>query len=135
MTPVKGRPTTTAVPIALASRIADSLRASGYVDHGWLGAYGKATPSGQLVITKLAAGGPADRAGIHPDDVVLNVDSQPISTMDDLMAAARGHWPGERIYVDLSRRGSDVTVIVTLSHMPRAPSSAAGTGTAAETTT
>jgi S1-C subfamily serine protease len=136
MTPVSGRPTTTAVPILLASRIADDLRATGYVDHGWLGVAGTVTPRGQLLVTNLAAGGPSDRAGIHEGDIVVNVDSQPIGTMDDLMAAARGHWPGERIHVDLSRRGSDLTVIVTLSRMPRnAASPTTSTPSAATTFT
>jgi putative serine protease PepD len=135
MTPVKGRPTTTAAPIALASRIADGLRTAGYVDHGWLGVAGTETPRGQVRVTALAAGGPSDQAGIHKGDIVLNVDSQPISTMDDLMAAVRGHWPGERIYVELSRKGSDLTVIVRLSHMPRAPSSPARTTASTTTST
>ena len=39
---------------------------------------------------------PADRrqkAGIEVGDIVVNADSQPIATMDDLMAAARGTGP------------------------------------------
>ncbi|HEY5011498.1 MAG TPA: trypsin-like peptidase domain-containing protein [Acidimicrobiia bacterium] len=122
MTPVGGHPTTAAVPILLASQVADGLRADGHVDHGWLGLAGKVTARGQVVITALATGGPSDRAGVEIGDVVVNADSQPIATMDDLMAAARGHWPGDRIHLEVTRRNRETTISVRLGRMPRSPS-------------
>jgi putative serine protease PepD len=119
MTPVNGQ-LTTIVPILVASRVADDLRANGYVDHGWLGLAGKATGHGRLVVTAIAAAGPAARAGIEVGDVVVNADSLPIATMADLMAAARGHWPGDRIDLELTRDRTDWTVSVRLADMPRA---------------
>ncbi len=133
MTPVSGHPATVAVPILLASQVADRLRADGYVDHGWLGVAGRVTAHGQVVITALAVGGPSERAGIQVGDIVVNADSQPIATMDDLMAAARGHWPGDRIHLVVTRNRRDLTVSVRLAGMPRAP--AASTTTVAISTT
>jgi putative serine protease PepD len=118
MTPASGQ-LTTIVPIALASRVADDLRASGYVDHGWLGLAAKPVDHGELVVTAVANGGPSARAGIEVGDVVLNADSQPVATMADLMAVARGHWPGDSIDVDLNRKGTDWTASVRLAAMPR----------------
>jgi putative serine protease PepD len=118
MTPVDGD-LTTIVPILLASRVADDLRANGYVDHGWLGLGGKATGHGQLVVTAIAASGPAARAGIEVGDVVVNADSLSIATMADLMAVARGHWPGDLIDLELTRDRTDWTVSVRLADMPR----------------
>jgi S1-C subfamily serine protease len=119
MTPLKGQ-LTTIVPIRLASRVADDLRANGYVDHGWLGLSGKVSRQGQLVVTAIARNGPSANAGIEVGDVIVNADSQPITTMADLMAAARGHWPGERIDLELTRDRSDWTVSVLLADMPPA---------------
>ena len=120
MTSVSGHPTTIAVPILLASQVADGLRAYGHVDHGWLGLAGRVS-HGRLVITTLAADGPSKRAGIRVGDVVVNADSQPIASMDDLMAEARGHWPGEGIELDVTRKQRDLTVLVKLSRIPSAP--------------
>ena len=134
MTPVNGQ-LTTIVPILLASRVADDLRANGYVDHGWLGLAGKATGHGQLVVTAIAANGPSARAGIEVGDVVVNADSQPIATMADLMAAARGHWPGDRIDVELTRKRTDWTVSVRLADMPRTATTSTVAPAAATPTT
>jgi putative serine protease PepD len=127
MTPSAGHPATIAVPIALASKVADGLRVYGRVDHGWLGLAGKVTTHGQVVITALAAGGPAEQAGIEVGDIVVTVDSQPISSMNEIMAAARGHWPGDRIPVEVTRDRSDLTVAVRLAVKPRAPAEPATT--------
>jgi S1-C subfamily serine protease len=119
MTPVAGHPAAVAVPIKFASQVAESLRANGRVDHGWLGIQAAATTRGDLVITALAKGGPSEQAGLEVGDLVVNVDSQPIATLDDLMATARRHWPGDRIRLVITRGRSDLTVSVRLSRMPR----------------
>jgi serine protease DegS len=117
MTPSSGHPTAVAVPIAFASKVADGLRADGHVDHGWLGLAGTAL-AGHLVITDLAADGPSQKAGIKVGDVIVAVDSEPIGDMGDLMAAARGHWPGERIHVEVARARTDLSLSVKLASMP-----------------
>jgi len=119
MTPEAGQ-LTTVVPILLANRVADDLRDNGYVDHGWLGLAGRVTAPGRLVVTAIAASGPSARAGIKVGDVVVSADSQPITTLADLMAAARGHWPGEHLALELSRNRADWTVSVLVAAMPRA---------------
>lgn len=121
MTPVGGHPAAIAVPISYASQIAESLRTTGRVDHGWLGLYAAATPHGDLVITKLAKAGPSEKAGLKWGDVVVRVDSQPVATLDDLMATARRHWPGDRIRLVVTRGSDDVTISVRLARMPRTP--------------
>jgi putative serine protease PepD len=133
MTPTAGR-LTTIVPILLASRVADDLRANGWVDHGWLGLAGKVATGGQLVVTGLATGGPAAKAGIEVGDVVMDADAQPVTTMAELMAAARGHWPGDRIDLELSRNRSTWTVSVRLADMPRNPASTTTTAAVASAT-
>jgi S1-C subfamily serine protease len=124
MMPVAGAPTTIAVPILLASQVADGLRANGYVEHGWLGLAGKVTSGGQLIVTALTAGGPSARAGIKVGDIVVSADAQPIATMGDLMAAARGHWPGEHVSLELARDRADWTVSVPLGTMPETTTTA-----------
>jgi putative serine protease PepD len=119
MTPERGQ-LTTIVPIVLANRVADDLRDNGYVDHGWIGLAGRVTGRGQLVVTAIAAGGPLAQSGIKVGDIVVSADTQPITTMAELMAAARGHWPGEHIALELNRDLTDWTVSVLVAAMPRA---------------
>jgi S1-C subfamily serine protease len=135
MTPVSGHPAAIAVPIRFASQVADGLRADGRVDHGWLGLAGKVRAPGRLEITALAAGGPSEKAGIEVGDVVLDADSQPIATMNDLVATARGHWPGERIRLKVTRDRGDLTISVRLARMPTTTTTTAATTTPPTTST
>ena len=54
-------------------------------------------------------------------DVVVNADSQPIATMDDLMATARRHWPGDRIHLEVTRRNGETTARCASGACPGAP--------------
>lgn len=119
MTTVSGHPAAIAVPIRFASEVADGLRANGRVDHGWMGLGGRVIAGGRLQITTLAKGGPAERAGIRLGDVVMSADSQRITSIDDLMATARGHWPGDPIRLDVTRGHSGLSVTVKLARRPR----------------
>jgi S1-C subfamily serine protease len=49
----------------------------------WLGAYMAETPGG-IVVTGLAKGGPAHRAGAEPGDVIVEIDGIPIGGLADL---------------------------------------------------
>jgi S1-C subfamily serine protease len=136
MTTVIGNAAAVAVPIRFASQVADALRANGIVDHGWLGIDGRVTADGRFVISAVAKNGPSEQAGIKVGDVVVRADAHPINTREELMAAARGHWPGERISLQVTRARSDLVVSVKLAHRPRIdpPTTTTGPATTTEPT-
>ncbi len=78
----------------------------------WLGMY-TTDASGQLVVGGLADGGPADRAGVRPGDLVLEVASERASTLADLF---RKVWrlgaAGVEVPLTLGREGALVRVRV-----------------------
>ncbi len=78
----------------------------------WLGMY-TTDSSGQLVVGGLADGGPADRAGVRPGDLVLEVAGERASTLADLF---RKVWrlgaAGVEIPLTLGREGALVRVRV-----------------------
>jgi len=78
----------------------------------WLGMY-TTDASGQLVVGGLADGGPADRAGVRPGDLVLEVAGERASTLADLF---RKVWrlgaAGVEIPLTLGRDGALVRVRV-----------------------
>jgi S1-C subfamily serine protease len=69
--------------------------------------------SGQLVVGGLADGGPADRAGVRPGDLVLEVAGERASTLADLF---RKVWrlgaAGVEVPLTLGREGALVRVRV-----------------------
>jgi putative serine protease PepD len=68
-------------------------------------------PAGQSVI---AAGGPADRAGIKPGDVILTLDGQPVTDQDAFVVAIRAHAPGDVVTLTVRTGSRQRSVKLTL---------------------
>ncbi|MEU6754601.1 trypsin-like peptidase domain-containing protein, partial [Spirillospora sp. NPDC046719] len=112
-----------AIPINQGKRVAEEIIRTGQVKMAKLGVLpdpqyqqGGARilqqPSqGQDPVTK---GGPADKAGLKPGDVITKVDDQPIEDATDLIAQIRSRAPGDRIKVTYQRGGKETTVEITL---------------------
>jgi S1-C subfamily serine protease len=94
--------TTYAVPIGTAIFVAEQLETSGTAQHGSAGFTGIDTASGPT-ITRVVAGGPAARNGLHPGDVVTSVDGKPVVTMDDVEATVRSYRPGLTVTFEMRR--------------------------------
>jgi serine protease Do len=58
-------------------------------------------------IGAVAAGGPAEKAGIKVRDVVTKAAGKPIRTFNELAAEVRRHKPGEKLELEV-RRGEEV---------------------------
>ena len=114
-----------AIPIDVAMDVQSQLRAAGKVSRGRLGvviqevskdlaeSLGLAKPMG-AVVNSVEKGGPADRAGIEPGDVILRFDGKQINTSADLPRMVGATRPGTRSTVQLWRKGTtrDIAVIV-----------------------
>jgi putative serine protease PepD len=68
-------------------------------------------PNGQPA---LNPGGPADKAGLEPGDVVLKFDGRPISDDGELIVAIRARAVGDKVTLTIRRGGSerDVTMVL-----------------------
>lgn len=116
LSPIGNDRVTYAVPISTALSVADDLRAQGFTTHGALGINGVNSPSGPTV-KELEAGGPADHAGVHVNDVVESVGKHEIDSMNDLMALVRHYRPGQSVALELQRGAKTVRVSVKLGSM------------------
>lgn len=67
--------------------------------------------AGQSII---APGGPADRAGIKPGDVILSLDGQPVTDQDAFVVAIRAHAPGDVVTLTVRTGSKQRTVKLTL---------------------
>lgn len=114
-----------AIPIDFAKTIADMMIAGKPVTHPYFGVssatitptiarfYGLAVDSGAYV-QDVAAGSPADKAGIRVNDIVTKFDGHDITSTEDLFAAVQATAAGTTVPVVVSRGGSDRTFSVTL---------------------
>lgn len=61
-------------------------------------------------IGNVQANGPADKAGLKADDVILTFDGKKVATFDDLGALIRKKKPGDKVSLEV-RRGDDTKTL------------------------
>jgi S1-C subfamily serine protease len=119
-----------AIPAATAVAVADELLRHGRVDHAFIGIQpAELTPevaqelhvgrSAGVLVYAVERGGPADRAGIEPGDVLVELERQSLDSVEDLFAALRRHRPDQVVGIELLRGGTRHSVKVRLSAQPR----------------
>jgi putative serine protease PepD len=118
-----------AIAIDTIKPIIDRLEAGGDTSQAFLGVssltvdqqvaqqLGLSIEKGALV-RDVTPGSPAENAGIRPGDVVTKLDGKDIASSDDLVAAVRGHKPGDAVEVTVDRQGQRRTVKVELGSRP-----------------
>ncbi len=113
-----------AIPIDLASQVADQLIATGKFTPPYLGistapavTEGFDAPAG-LFVQAVSPGSPADVAGIKVGDVITAVDGQATVGPDSLFLAIVSKKPGDQITIDYLRDGEKATANVTLGSQP-----------------
>ena len=108
-----------AVPINDATRgIIGALMTGGRVRRGYVGIAGATRPlphsargeGGRLScieVVEVVAGSPADRAGIRPGDLILELDGRPMSRVSDLQKLLQHEVIGSPLTVVLLRDGGE----------------------------
>ena len=110
-----------AIPIDQAKRIATEIIAQGYATHAVIGVRVNGAYDGvgaQIAdpgkSDAVVPGGPADRAGLRPGDVVVAADGRPVTSAEELIVAIRKHAPGQRMTLTYLRHGSRHVAVVLL---------------------
>jgi serine protease Do len=120
-----------AVPINTARRILPQLKEKGSVTRGWIGvaigqvdelmarSYGLKEARGAAV-SEVTPDGPADKAGIQVEDVILEADGVEIEDNGDLVEHISTRTPGTVVTLRVFREGATHTIKVTLGTFPEA---------------
>jgi serine protease Do len=114
-----------AIPVDVALHVKDQIVAHGKVEHARLGitlqdlsaplaaSFGLSAPDGALV-SQVAPGSAAARAGLKPGDVITAVDGQPVQVAGDVSSRVGLAHPGERMTLTLWRDKARTDLPVTL---------------------
>jgi serine protease Do len=105
-----------AIPIDVAAKVKDQLVQHGKVTRGRIGvtiqslnqslaeSFGLSKPSGALV-SSVEKGGPADKAGLQPGDVIVKVDGKEVGDSSDLPGLIGDLEPGTTARLEIVRGG------------------------------
>ena len=117
-----------AIPIDVANDIAQQLRTTGKVTRGRIGVviqpitkeladgFGLPRVQGALV-NSVEKGGPAEKAGVEPGDVILRFDGKPVNASEDLPRIVGATRPGAKVPMQIWRNKAARDVQVVVSEM------------------
>ncbi len=118
-----------AIPVNLARGVMKQLITYGRVRRGYLGvepqditpqlaqAFQLKSTDG-FIITSVARGGPADKAGLVPGDVIETIDGTPVDNSRDALNRIAGKPPGTLVVLGGVRRGKSFRVKVRVAERP-----------------
>ena len=118
-----------AIPATTVVSVAEQLLEDGAVEHAYLGIAGVGlTPQlaeqfgleedrGALV-GEVEPGGPADAAGLQQGDVIVELDSEELADLGELLGILRGRAPGDEVLVGFVRDGETRTTEAVLDELP-----------------
>jgi putative serine protease PepD len=117
-----------AVPIDIAKSELAQLESGSAPGHAYLGvsaddASGTGGSTGAR-IAAVAPGSPAAHAGIKRGDVIVALGATHITGVNDLVTAAAGHKPGDRVTVTVVRAGKRLNLSATLAKEPASATNA-----------
>ena len=119
-----------AIPSNLVAKVMKQIIDHGEVIRGWMGievqdltpelaeSYKLKSGDGAL-IAGILRGGPADRANIHPGDVLLSVDKQTITDSAALLNQIAALKPGQSTTITLLHRDKILTTVVKIARRPK----------------
>jgi len=99
-----------AIPINQARKTADQLIKNGSSTYPIMGVSldTRYTGVGAKIpddVGSVSPGGPADRAGIKPGDIIIAIDGKAVDTVDEAIINVRSHNVGDKIKIKLQRQG------------------------------
>ena len=117
-------------PASLAKQVMEQIIAEGGVTRGWIGveiqdlsaelaeSFKLGSTRGALVAGVLK-GGPADRAGVKPGDVLVAVESKPVADASALLNLVAALKPGQKAKLTLLREQKEIVLTVDVGKRPR----------------
>jgi serine protease DegQ len=118
-----------AIPVSLAKQVFEQIVASGSVTRGWIGVEVqdltpelaesfKVSSTRGALISGVLKGGPAERAGVRPGDVMVFVESSPVLDSASLLNLVAALRPGQNAAVTVLREKREVALKVDVARRP-----------------
>ncbi|QWD98638.1 Do family serine endopeptidase [Polynucleobacter sp. MG-5-Ahmo-C2] len=120
-----------AIPVNLVKQIMESIIGNGSVTRGWIGvepqnlskelaeSMGLSPKIQGVLLSGILKGGPADRAGAKPGDVLTAVDGQQIKDVRELLSRVSVLKPGSEATLSTQRKDKALELKVQIGKRPK----------------
>ena len=119
-----------AIPVTTVKTVMDAIIKNGQVVRGWIGVEPQdITPelaesfnlqkSSGTIIAGVLKGGPADKAGVKPGDILISVAGKPVSDTVSMLNLVAQLSPGETVKVTVLRKSREAVFDLTVGRRPR----------------
>jgi serine protease DegQ len=120
-----------AIPVSLARQVMDQIIATGSVTRGWIGveaqditaelaeSFKLPNSSKGVLISGVVRGGPADRAGVKPGDILVEVEGKPVLDSSGMLNVVAEAQPGKVALLKILRNSAALTVKLTVGKRPK----------------
>jgi len=122
-----------AIPVTTVKTVMDAIIKNGQVVRGWIGvepqditpelaeSFGLQKSSG-TIIAGVLRGGPADKAGVKPGDILLSVADKPVTDTVSMLNLVAQLTPGDKVRVTVLRKSQEAALDITVGRRPRSKS-------------
>ncbi|MDO9189876.1 MAG: Do family serine endopeptidase [Sulfurimicrobium sp.] len=119
-----------AIPGSLAKQVMEQIIQDGAVTRGWIGvevqditpelaeSFKLPSPNGTLIAGVLR-GGPADKAGVKPGDILMEINGKPVKDSSAMLNQISALAPGEPAALKLMRSKTVVALQVNVGKRPK----------------
>jgi serine protease DegQ len=119
-----------AIPVTTVKTVMESIISTGQVVRGWIGvepqditpelaeSFGLTTKTG-AIIAGVLKGGPADKAGMKPGDILVSVESKPVTDTIEMLNLIAQLVPGKPARMKVIRKNQETTLDVTVGKRPK----------------
>jgi len=123
-----------AIPMSTAKTVMEAIISHGQVVRGWIGvepqditpelaeSFGLGKKTG-AIIAGVLKGGPADRAGMKPGDILVSIEGKPVADTTEMLNVIAQLTPGQNISMTVLRKSQETKLGITVGKRPPPPRS------------
>jgi serine protease DegQ len=123
-----------AIPMSTAKTVMEAIISHGQVVRGWIGvepqditpelaeSFGLGKKTG-AIIAGVLKGGPADRAGMRPGDILVSIDGKVVADTTEMLNVIAQLTPGQEIAMTVLRKSQETKLNITVGKRPPPPKS------------
>lgn len=128
-----------AIPSNMVRQVVDAIVKEGKVVRGWLGvaiqnltddlaASFRFEGREGVLVGDVTPGGPAERAGVRPEDIIVRYNGRKVSDVNQLRNLVAATRPGEKVELEVFRDGRGQTLRVEVGELASGQAMAANVG-------